>query len=159
MPNNVKIFFGLCLALVAYWVYSTISYLAFPSAHYLAMMAKLPPEFRQMTRYVDIRNMTVSTSVWCVIILLIGWLAAFRRQNWARWTLASLFVLALLLPVGVDAYLAIHYDTPIGTVVQNYVHYNWSRPTEYLVLAIEAAIIVFAFTGNARSWFRKKATL
>ncbi len=77
---------------------------------------------------------------WSFEIFLI-WQAAHRRRNWARWILFVLFILetAVLTFNTVQAYQA---DTKIQYVL-------------LLVRALEGLAYFFAFTGDARAWFRK----
>ena len=157
MPRNVRIFFGLCLALAVYLVCSAVWFALFPSAHYLAVLAKIPPDMREMIAHETFRNIMVSTSAWCVVVLLLGWLAAFCRQNWARWTLAGVFVLFELLMIGAYAFVAVHYHQNFNMEFHKYVEANWSSLRACAVIAAKIAIIFFAFTGDAQPWFKRRA--
>lgn len=74
---------------------------------------------------------------WSFIIFLI-WQAARWRKNWARWVLFSLFILetAIMALSSVQTLAA-------GTNLQLSAH------------ALEGLAYFFAFTGDARPWFRK----
>lgn len=158
MPRSVKLFYGLCIGLAVYWVYLTASFLLFPPPEYLKSIAKLPPEYRELARQVSFNTLVIGRGVWCLIVLLFGSLAAFGRQNWARWTLAGVFVLAEVLVIGVEAYLVVRNHADIGSAFSRYTQHNWSRPSDYILAAVKIAIVAFAFSGNARPWFKRKAS-
>lgn len=154
MPPSVKIFFRMCVLLAAWWVFILVKFIAFPSADYLAMIAKLHayvPDIRQR----DIALTAGRTFLWSSILLLLAWLIAYRRRNWARWTLVSVFVFVEIVPI-----IALHQDAAtagLGTFWRTYIHYYWSAPSAYALLAYKAALIVLVFSGNARPWFRPAA--
>jgi len=80
------------------------------------------------------------------ITILLIWLIARRRANWARWVLLIAF-----LPgwVASNVYL-------IGTF---HMHgFEWNYQTEFLSIAqlfIEGIGVYLIFTGNVVAWFRK----
>ena len=152
MPSHVRIFWYLSVAIVTYWVLSTAWFLAFPSAHHLATLAKLPPELREGTRRIDLQIAIVSTSVWCGATLGFAWLAAFRRQNLARWTFAALFLLRESIPL----ILAAAYHRLDDYFVQ-LAHADWTDPRGYITPALSIAAIGFVFSRDARDWFRRPA--
>ena len=128
------------------------------------MLARLPHPFREMQRPFDIRNAVTITSIWCAVLLLLAWLAAFRRQNWARWTLLMLFVAVELAQFGGEAYFRLFYPDyalhhTLGSFLQHYVHVHWSSPWAYGIFAVKVALIVLIFSGNARPWFRREETV
>lgn len=152
MPLSVKIFFRMCVLLAVWWVFILVKFIAFPSTDYLAMIAKLHayvPDIRQR----DIVLTAGRTFIWSSVVLLLAWLAAYRRRNWARWTLAGVFVFVELVPfaVGLYDYIRLPRDE---IFLKNYLHYNWSSPWAFALLAYKVALIALVFSGNARPWFR-----
>ena len=85
MPSHVRFFFWLGIFAVLYSVLTTARFLAFPAQETIAAMARLPPAFRAVTQHVILRNTIFVTTLWAAVPLVLLWLAAFRRQNWARW--------------------------------------------------------------------------
>jgi hypothetical protein len=75
-----------------------------------------------------------------VIFLLLVWLAARRRQNWARWVLLVLALIALpyFLPTLIDFF---RVSALIGLLTA----------AQWILLA---AALYLIFTGNARAWFQ-----
>lgn len=87
----------------------------------------------------------ISVAWWGFIILLI-WLTARRRKNWARWVLFCLFVLETVLVLG----------SLLGIRAAIYGQgAPFAMPIQLLVLMIEACAYYFVFTGDSRNWFRK----
>lgn len=161
MPSNVKLFWWLSVAIAAYWVLGFAWQLAFPSAHYLAVLAKFPPHLREEVQRADLENSIVGTVFRCGVTLGFAALAAFRRQNWARWAYAIAFLLRELLPwifAGyvylVPAYGANYRQAFLATLWESTVA-EWSNPLNYLVPIAAVVAIVAVFTGNARDWFRR----
>ncbi len=154
MPLSVKIFFRMCVLLAVWWVFILVKFIAFPSADYLAMIAKLHAYFPDI-RQRDIVLTAGRTLLWSSVLLLLAWLAAYRRRNWARWTLVGVFVFVEMVPI-----VALYQDSAIaglGAFWRTYVHYYWSAPSAYALLAYKVALIALVFSGNARSWFRLAA--
>jgi hypothetical protein len=162
MPITVKAFSVLCVVLIATWVYSLAGNIAFPSAHYVSMLAKLPPEMRGEARHFDSMSMGISTVAWCVMVLLLGWLAAFRRQNWARWVLLAVFVLAVLVPfVGMGVFNLEHSDIARISPYRQFAWHelaSYARPNSVLVLGIKILMLLLVFSPNARPWFIRANT-
>ena len=74
------------------------------------------------------------------VIALLIWLAARRRQNWARWLLFALFILeTAAFASDAHGYIA---NPRIGLV-------------HLVVTLLEATAYWFVFTGNSRAWFGK----
>ena len=82
----------------------------------------------------------VQLAVFAILILLI-WLIARRRKNWARWVLLALFVFGLP-----GAWTNISSTFPAHAVV---------GVLMLVQAALQAIAIFFVFTGNARGWFSK----
>ena len=101
MPSNVRIFFWLSALAIACWIGSTVWFSIIPSLSYAATHAKtlstMRPEARELIveaeRYAAFFALAVTLS-FCALTFLFAWLAAFRRQNWARWTFMILFVVS-----------------------------------------------------------------
>ncbi len=164
MPSNVKVFWWLSVAVVAYWTVMTAWHAVFPSAHELATLAKLPVELREETRRADIRFPAIATSFWVAVTLGLAWLAAFRRRNWARWAYALAFLIrAFLLDYIVAAYLYLvpgyGYRHAFLEQAWNSTVSTWSDPRSYLTPALTVVAIAAAFTGNAKAWFTARETV
>src|ERR1700678_4007448 len=78
MPSHVRLFFWIIVALVAYWILSAVWRLASYRGH----------PINNAIIFVTIASVTIQ----CLIYLIPAWLAAFRRQNWARWAFAAVVV-------------------------------------------------------------------
>jgi len=74
------------------------------------------------------------------VMLLILWLIAFKRQNWARWLWIALFVL------GTPGYIAIFKDL-LGI--------SLAGAISLTQVALQLVALYFVFTGNAKPWFRR----
>jgi hypothetical protein len=160
MPSHVKIFWWLTVIVVTYVVLSHAWYLAFPPAHVLAVWAKVPARFRDLMHFVNIEYFViavVANGVW----LALAWLAAYRRKNWARWMITIWFLLGLASPLVIYAWYVL-----VGNheLVQHYWRFEidaeakeWENPRSYVVPLVTIAALVFAFTGNARAWFKPPA--
>ena len=83
----------------------------------------------------------VSTAIRVVVFVGLAWAAAFRRQNWARWSLLVVFILSHAAPL----ILAMKFGR-MAEFLSRY--HDWQADLIALVLALALA---FAFTGNARS--------
>lgn len=156
MPSHVRIFWWLSVAIVAYWILMTAWFLAFPSAHELTVLAKIPPHFRDIARRADRQYEIigiVSTVVWSGLTLGFAWFAALHHANWARWAFVVLFVLRE--PVPYLVMFAFYYHTRHLDIFEAMLaHENWTNPRGYLVPAFTIVAIAFVFSGNARNWFR-----
>jgi hypothetical protein len=165
MPSNVKIFWWLSVAVVAYWAVMTAWHAMFPSAHELAVLAKMPAELRDKVRRTDTSIPILTTAFWSAVTLGLAWLAAFRRQNWARWAYAFAFVVReFLLPWIVVAYVYLvqstgaHYWGALWEDAWNSTFSLSSDPRHYIVPALTIAAIAAVFMGNAKDWFRAPRT-
>jgi len=156
MPLVVKAFSALGALLVVIWIYHYVAFIAFPSEHYISMVAKLPTEIRDETRHYDVVTRGVSTLVWSVIVLLFGWLAAFRRRNWARWALLVIFVVAELIPF--VAMGVFYLDDPDIQRITPYSLFAWeelaayARPGNFVVASIKIVMLFLIYSPKARPW-------
>jgi hypothetical protein len=71
-------------------------------------------------------------------LAILVWLAARRQKNWARWTLLAWFALMLV--------------TYAGTL--NQVTFGLRMVIDIASLALSVAGFFFAFTTQARQWFK-----
>lgn len=87
----------------------------------------------------DRAGFMVTALLFLGFVLLLIWLAARRGANWARWALTVLVVLS------VWAYLAEWQDKGVsfGTLV------------DALSLGLSGVGLYYAFTGDAKDWFRR----
>jgi hypothetical protein len=133
-----------------YWILSTISFLAFPTARHLAVLANLPIKLREETRNIEVLTKIISTIVWCAVTLALAWLAAFHRLNWSRWVFVAVFIIreSMIFLVSVLYYHQLDFFE------QSLAHENWTDPRGYVVPVLTIAAIGFVFSGNAQSWFR-----
>ena len=94
------------------------------------------PELRQIGGVAFLAVVAILTDL---ILILLIWLAARRRKNWARWVMAVLFAVGLIPAIPTLA--GVFQANPAAggiMVVQS-------------VLQIVALVLVFS--GNARPWF------
>ena len=80
----------------------------------------------------------LSTALFIAVLVFLVWLAARRRKNWACWTVFALFVLSFLLYVASFSQMTFGVKTVI----------------EILSIVFSALGFYFAFTPDARRWFR-----
>jgi hypothetical protein len=71
-------------------------------------------------------------------LVLLVWLAARRRKGWACWTLFGFFALSVVLYAASASQMAVGVRTLV----------------ELLSILLSAAGFYFAFTPEARRWFR-----
>jgi LPXTG-motif cell wall-anchored protein len=83
-----------------------------------------------------------------VILVLLAWLIARRRKNWARWVLLTLYLLGLpFVIVG-------PFVTEVGGVAL-------AKPSPFVISLIaletiaQAVALIFVFTGDAKAWFAR----
>jgi len=129
MPSNIRNFFWLnCLSLILGLGTATLT------AHTTAAMAAAAghgPGF------------VIAIQVFVLaFMLLILWLIAFKRQNWARWLWLALFVL------GTPGYIAIF---------KNLFGISLAGAISLTQVALQLVALYFVFTGNAVAWFRRTA--
>jgi hypothetical protein len=128
MPTNVRNFFWLnVLSLLLGVITATLT------AHTIAAMATAAghgPDF-----VIVIRVFVV------VVMLLILWLIAFKRQNWARWLWLALFVL------GTPGYIGLF---------KNLFGISLAGAISLAQVALQIVALYLVFTGNAAVWFRRE---
>lgn len=73
--------------------------------------------------------------------VLMIWLVARRRQNWARWF--TLISFGALTSMTLYSTAASFHANPAGTI------------EIYALKLLDGAALYFVFTGDAREWFRK----
>ena len=74
-------------------------------------------------------------------MLLILWLIAFKRQDWARWLWLALFV------VGTPGYIGIF---------KNLFGISLAGAISLTQVALQLVALYLVFTGNATAWFRRE---
>ncbi len=84
--------------------------------------------------------------LWAIIVplmVLLVYLIARRRKNWARWLLAILFVVGLpgSIPAVTDA---LAFNPPVAFLMG-------------AQILTQLVALIFVFTGNARDWFSRSA--
>jgi|GEM_PF-4744564 len=146
MPSHLKVFFWLVAAVAAYWVASMLWVMEFPPAEMTTALAKIPAPMRAALARNAWMITLISTIIRVAVFVGLAWLAAFRRQNWARWSLLVIFILSHAAPL----VLAIKFGR-MPEFLSRY--YDWQADLIALVLAVALA---FAFTGNARAAFRSR---
>jgi hypothetical protein len=147
MPSHIRLFFGIVVALVLFWILSSIWGLV----SLASQMAHRGDPIDNTTIFLRI----FATTIQCLIYLIPAWLAAFHRKNWARWAFA---VIVFSVPI---FYLSpLLYDTGKfhAALVRAYLA-NLERPRVIAVDALLVAAVVLIFTGNARAWFKPSAML
>jgi hypothetical protein len=145
MPSNIRIFFWITVALIAYWILSAGWRLESYRGH----------SINNAIIFVTIGSLTIQ----CLIYLVPAWLAAFRRQNWARWAFAVVVVTMQILSLWQATYLYLHGSTErfrqIGQIVLRGYLTSPGTITETALLIVATVLV---FTGNARDWFRRPRT-
>ena len=127
MPSNVRNFFWLNVLSLVLGV-ATASLTARKTAEMAAAIGQGPG-------YVIAIQITVAA-----VMLLILWLIAFKRQNWARWLWLALFVLG---------------TPPYVVIFKNMLGISLAGAISLTQLALQLVALYFVFTGNAKSWFRR----
>ena|ERR1700710_768866 len=153
MPSHVKIFAALGFFAVAYSIFSTAWSMAFPPAHYLAMLARLPAYQAADARHMDLLNRGAITAFLAILTSLLIWLATFRRSNTARWAYALLFALRQFVP---PLILLLRSWDYAALILKDYLD-DLSNVRFYIAVVPVIAAIGFSFTGNANAWFRSRA--
>lgn len=147
MPSHLRIFFWLVAAIALYWVLSMLWVMQFPPAAMTAALAKIPPALRGAIKENAWRITLITTLIRVVLFVGLAWLAAFRRQNWARMALAAVVVFMHAAPFALALRLGRTQE-----FLMRYADLQADIVTLLLVLAL-----VFAFTGNARDAFARRA--
>jgi hypothetical protein len=142
MPSHVRIFFGIIVVVAAYWILSGVWRLT--SFH-----------GRPITD-AAIFIIVGSQIILGLIYLIPAWLAAFHRQNWARWVFAVIVVSIQVLTLSQFLYVYLYGSTErFRQVGQILLRGYFTNPRSIAVVALLIAAIIFIFTGNARDWFKK----
>lgn len=144
MPSSIKVFFGLCVALAAVWgLQQYLLFDAFPNEGY-----SLAERMRAM------RLQLAWAMVESAVVLSLAWMAAFKRLNWARWSLVGLLIAGEFLPM-------VGYATR-GDLIA-YLDHVFLRfaanPIWYVALAIKIGAIVLVLRANVEPWFRPTNTI
>ena len=145
MPSHLKVFFWLVAAVAAYWVASMLWVMEFPPAEMTTALARIPAPMRAAVARNAWQITLISTLIRVVVFVGLAWFAAFRRQNWARWSLLVVFILSH----GAPLVLATKFGR-LPEFISRY--FDWQADLIALVLAVALA---FAFTGNAREAFKR----
>jgi hypothetical protein len=145
MPSHLRIFFWLVAAIALYWVLSMLWVMQFPPATMTAALAKIPASMRDEIRQNAWRITLISTLIRVAIFVGLAWLAAFRRQNWARFLLLAIVIFMHLGPFIIAERL--------GRVQEFLMRYSDLQAD--IVTALLVLALVFAFTGNARDAFAR----
>ncbi len=127
MPSNVRNFFWLNFLALVLGV--AVAILTAPKNAAIAAAGGLGPGF----------VIGVQVSVEALLLLLL-WLIAFKRQNWARWVWLAMFVL------GLPGYIAIF---------KNLFGISAAGAISLVQVILEIVALYFVFTGNAAAWFRR----
>src|ERR1700758_881369 len=101
MPSHLKIFFWLVVSVAAWWVGSVLLGMGFPPGEMTAALAKIPAAMRAAVARNAWQITLVSPAIRVVVFVGLAWAAAFRRQNWARWTLLVIFILSHAAPFAI----------------------------------------------------------
>jgi hypothetical protein len=120
MPKNVRLFVGLWFA----------TYPLSALSLFLAPVDTTDVGISPFTRWLMVSVLfaaVIALDIW------LCWKAAWRRKNWARWTM---LVILLITSPWIFADVA----TPATLL-------------DYLIIVMDAAALFFVFTGDARPWF------
>jgi hypothetical protein len=138
MPLSIKIFFGLCVALICVWALQ--QYLLF---------ATFPNEGYSLAERMKAMQMKlVWTVVESAVVLSLAWMAAFRRLNWARWGLVGLLIGAEFLPMLGYAMRGELFAYLTHTFIKFGANSAW-----YAALALKIAAIVLVLRARVEPWF------
>ena len=97
-------------------------------------------QFDHFTRMASVAFVISVQLLVLVFLVLMIWLVARRRKNWARWLMLILFVVGTPLS--------------IPTIWQTFqVNILWGGISVVQII-LQAAAIYFVFTADARAWFR-----
>ena len=143
MPSHVRIFFGLAVAVVAYWLLSeTLFWVRIGLPTYLMGATSDPAIGAIMAR--NVQNVFLITLPYCAVTLGLAWAAAFRRQHWARVAFVAFAVLW-------EAAGAIEGGRSYALTY--WLQARLANPIRLVPVLLMLAAAVFVFTGNARGWF------
>ena len=95
-----------------------------------------------------------TTAAWSGLYAVLIGCTVLGRWNWARWAYTGLFAVRQLAPFAIAA--AYHF---IHRELHNYFQAErWNSPLAYLPTILTLAAIIVVFTGDAKTWFAKRAT-
>lgn len=144
MPSSIKVFFGLCIALVGVW-----------GIQQYALFDSFPNEgYSLADRMKAMRLELALTMVESGVVVSLGWMAAFRRTNWARWALVGVLLAGEFVPMA--GYAA--RGALIGYLDHAFVRFG-ANPVWYAALALKVAIIVLVLRANVEPWFKPTNTV
>lgn len=86
-----------------------------------------------------LKSEVVSVLLTTAVFVLLLWLVAWRRQNWARWLCLVLYIISIPL-----TFLVSPYESPLMQV------FNWAS------VAAAGISYVFLFSNNSRPWFGER---
>jgi hypothetical protein len=144
MPLQIRLFFWLSVAVVAYWAIRASSFWI-QSTPYLA----------GLNRYFVRTAMDTTLFVtipWCALTFGIAWLAAFRHYNWARWAFVILFLFREIV-----LFADVARSVQVRPYGYNYLRYHWAAPSQFLTTSLLLAASTLVFAGNAKGWFKTRA--
>lgn len=157
MPLNVRLFILITLAMAGYFIVWNAWFVYHPSQREIALTARLLASIPQQGREKVLKGIHQValyrlgiTIVWYSVIVLVAFLAAFLRLNWARWTYVILFAIIEITPIAID----ISYGIFDRSVTQ-FFSTNWYNPLHYKFEFLYLAAIACAFYGNASDWFKR----
>jgi hypothetical protein len=145
MPRQIRYFWWFSIALVLFWSVAIV----LNTIGGLAAADKLPETFRAAARMTQIVHAVFGIAIWCGVILLASWLAAFRRKNWGRYVFVF-FVLANLASPFVVALCYYGLNIPFSWLAPRI----WLDPENYVTVFLLIAASTFAFSRPAQRWFR-----
>ena len=133
MPSNVKAF----LALNYFSVILGLFYTGLMFSRVVALTAQLGHGKVGGAGFV-VASVIITTVVFVTLISLAG----FGAKNWARWTLLVLFLIG--------------WTASIPKLFAPTEHYPFERIEEGVQTVLQVIALFLVFTGNARTWFRRK---
>jgi len=95
-------------------------------------------DFDRLERLGPVSSMIGTVGFVIGLLVLLTWLIARRRQNWARWVLVVLFVGGL----------------PLSIINMSEQH-TLTASLSALQIVLQLVALVLLFNGNARTWFAR----
>ncbi len=133
MPSNVKAF----LALNYFSVILGLVYTSLMFSKVATLTAQMGHGKVGGAGFV-VASVIITTLLFVALISLAG----FGAKNWARWTLLVLFLIG--------------WTATVPKLFASTEHYPFERIEESVQTALQMIALFLIFTGNARSWFRRK---
>lgn len=152
MPIQVKLFWWLSIGITVVWTFMTIWHFALPPLDHLAMLHRLSPEMQQRAKHIELLTGISNTAFWCVLTLVLAWIAVFRHSNWARWAFVVIFVVREAIPLAI--YSAYGHPEVFIRGLRNTLADPWFYPIPMLTIAAIIAI----FSRGAQDWFTVRAS-